>query len=77
MGWNDVDKWSNLGGSNLGVTRYILSLRLPLSFLHLTLVCLCQKNLSLCILMLLASKITFSFPTLGFPRQGTQADSGF
>jgi len=21
MGWNDVDKWSNLGGSNLGVTR--------------------------------------------------------
>ena len=22
MGWNDVDKWSNLGGSNLGVTRF-------------------------------------------------------
>ena len=31
MGWNDVDKWSNLGGSNLGVTRCVLSLHLSLS----------------------------------------------
>eukprot|EP00795_Rhopilema_esculentum_P008053 gene8053-13967_t len=25
LGWNDVDKWSNLGGSNLGVTRTLPS----------------------------------------------------